>query len=117
MTNATDTSNLHRAPVRWHIIVFLAPATLLYTVFAIYPIFESLRLSLYASGDSAAGSHYVALANYAKLLGDPYWAEQFWNAFKNNVLLFLMHMTIQNPIALALAALLSVPSLKGAGLV
>lgn len=101
-----------RSPVRWYILVFLAPATLIYTVFAIYPIVESLRLSLLVSegGERA----FVGLANYARLLGEPYWAEQFWNAFANNVLLFLMHMVIQNPIALALAAMLSVPTLKGA---
>ena len=98
--------------IRWYILVFLAPATLIYSVFAIFPIFESLRLSLY---DTTGGdSFFVGIANYGKLLGDPYWAEQFWNAFKNNLLLFAMHMLIQNPIALALAGLLSLSSLKGA---
>jgi len=101
-----------RSSFRWYILVFLAPATLLYTVFAIYPIFESLRLSLFQ--DDSGQSTYKGLANYAKLLGDPYWADQFWNAFKNNVVLFVMHMLIQNPIALALAAMLSIPTLKGA---
>ena len=101
-----------RQPTRWYILVFLAPATLIYTVFAIYPIAESLRLSLFQAGEGEGV--FVGLANYARLVGEPYWAEQFWNAFKNNVLLFLMHMIIQNPIALALAALLSVPTLKGA---
>jgi len=101
-----------RAPVRWYILVFLAPATLLYTVFAIYPIIESLRLSLYQAGQSEGV--FVGIANYAKLVGDPLWAGQFWNAFKNNVVLFLMHMLIQNPIALTLAALLSIPNLRGA---
>lgn len=96
---------------RWYILVFLAPATLIYTVFAIYPILESLRLSLYV--DEAGKQAYVGLSNYMRLLGEPYWAEQFWNAFKNNVLLFIMHMLIQNPIALALAALLSLPNLRG----
>lgn len=98
--------------MRWYLVVFLAPATLIYTIFAIYPIVESLRLSLYASSDG--GGVFVGLANYAKLLGEPYWAEQFWNAFKNNVVLFIMHMLIQNPIALALAAILSLPGLTGA---
>ncbi|MBX2885941.1 MAG: sugar ABC transporter permease [Granulosicoccus sp.] len=101
-----------RSTFRWYILVFLAPATLIYTVFAIYPIIESLRLSLYHAGDQ--GDQFVGLANYAKLLNEPYWAEQFWNAFKNNVVLFLLHMLIQNPIALALAALLSIPTLRGA---
>lgn len=115
MDSPNKTSPKPRPPVRWYIFVFLAPATLLYTTFAIYPIFESLRLSLFASGANAGeAAQYVALGNYQKLLGDPYWAEQFWNAFKNNVVLFIMHMLIQNPIALAMAALLSLPTLRGA---
>jgi len=102
----------YRPPRRWYILVFLAPATLIYTIFAIYPIIESLRLSLYVSEGNS--SVFVGISNYTRLLTEPYWADQFWNAFKNNVLLFLMHMLIQNPIALALAALLSIPTLKGA---
>ena len=112
MNQPSSSTSAPRARRRWYILVFLAPATLIYTVFAIYPIFESLRLSLYSSQENQAV--FVGLANYAKLLGEPYWADQFWNAFKNNVMLFLLHMLIQNPIALALAALLSIPTLKGA---
>ena len=67
---------------------------------------------MFQSSDNVA--KFVGLANYAKLIGEPYWAEQFWNAFKNNLLLFVMHMLIQNPIGLALAALLSIPGLRGA---
>lgn len=111
-----DTRNMSTAtqPRRWYILVFLAPATLLYTVFAIYPILESLRLSLFVQRDGIA--QFVGLANYSALLTEPYWAGQFWNAFTNNVKLFLLHMLIQNPIALALAALLSIPTLKGAAI-
>lgn len=101
-----------RPPVRWYILVFLAPATLIYTVFAIYPIAESLRLSLFQG--EAGEQAFAGFANYARLMGEPYWAEQFWNAFGNNLLLFGLHMLIQNPIALALAAMLSVPTLRGA---
>jgi len=107
-----SSSQSQPTPRRWYILVFLAPATLIYTIFAIYPILESLRLSLYVS--DASTTRFVGLANYARLISEPYWADQFWNAFKNNVLLFAMHMLIQNPIALALAALLSIPSLTGA---
>ena len=114
MNPAQPSSGTHKAAKRWYILVFLAPATLIYTVFAIYPIIESLRLSLYVSDKGA--ETFIGLANYAKLLGEPYWSDQFWNAFKNNVLLFLLHMLIQNPIALALAALLSIPTLKGAAI-
>ena len=103
-----------RAAPRWHIAVFLAPAILIYTVFAIYPIVESLRLSLFERVDGA--SVFVGLTNYARLFTEPYWAEQFANAFWNNCVLFLLHMLVQNPIALALAAILSVSTLRGASI-
>lgn len=112
MSTIKESNTTRQSATRWYILVFLAPATLIYTIFAIYPIIESLRLSLYVNDEGKDA--FIGLANYARLLGEPYWAEQFWNAFKNNVLLFIMHMLIQNPIALALAALLSIPTLKGA---
>jgi len=103
-----------RAASRHYIWVFLAPATLIYTVFAIYPIVESLRLSLF---DRLEGVDvFVGLGNYARLFGEPYWVEQFSNAFANNLVLFVMHLLIQNPIALALAAILSTPTLRGAAM-
>ena len=113
-----STKKRPRQPTRWHILVFLLPAFVIYTVFAIYPIIESLRLSLYhtaQTAESAVGAaEFVGLGNYIRMFTEPYWAEQFWNALKNNLLLFGMHMLIQNPIALALAALVSIPTLKGA---
>lgn len=69
-------------------------------------------MSLFVANES--GREFVGLGNYERLFGEPFWSKQFWNAFKNNLLLFAMHMAIQNPIALALAALLSIPRLKGA---
>ncbi|MEM7721292.1 MAG: sugar ABC transporter permease [Pseudomonadota bacterium] len=91
---------------RSHIVVFLAPAVLIYTVFSIYPLIESLRLSLFDGLDDGTAV-WNGLGNYARLLFDPNWATQFWNALWNNLILFLIHMVVQNPIGLLLAALLS----------
>ena len=57
-----------RRPFPWHIVVFLAPAVLIYTVVMIYPILSSLWLSLRGQ---VVGSpeQFVGLANYQKLLG------------------------------------------------
>lgn len=71
-------------------------------------------MSLFAQQNPGAIATYIGLDNYQKLFTEPYWAGQFWNAFKNNVWLFVLHMCIQNPIALALAAILSIPNLRGA---
>ncbi len=89
-----------------HVVVFLAPATLIYTAFMIYPLLDSLRLSMYAPGPDRT-EVFVALGNYVRMVTDPNWAPFLWNAIKNNFLFFVVHMFVQNPIGLLLAALLS----------
>lgn len=95
-----------------HIFVFLTPAFLVYVTFMIYPLIDSLRLSLFAPG--AAGAYvFVGLQNYIKIFSDANWAPQLWNAIRNNFIFFAIHMLFQNPIGLLLAALLSSSSLRG----
>ncbi len=101
-----------RKPFPFHIFVFLVPATLIYTVFMIFPLIDSLRLSLFAPGEQ--GAIFVGLQNYITLLTDELWAERFWRALKNNVNFFLIVMFIQNPLGLLLASLLHTPQLRGA---
>ncbi|WP_233557495.1 carbohydrate ABC transporter permease [Rhodophyticola porphyridii] len=86
--------------------VFIAPAVLIYTIFSIYPLVESLRLSLFDGLDDGSAV-WNGLGNYVTLLFNPTWATQFWNALWNNLILFFIHMVVQNPIGLLLAALLS----------
>lgn len=95
-----------------HIVVFLAPATLVYTLFMIYPLADSIRLSLYGMDETGA-SFFTGASNYLTLLTDPEWSGAFWNGLRNNVYFFLVHMLVQNPIGLALAALLSLPRVRG----
>lgn len=99
-----------KKPVRWHITVFLAPAVLVYTAIMIIPLFGTLNLSLFnEEGDVRV---FVGLANFAVLFGEPLWSEAFWNALGNNAWFFLIHMLVQNPIGIALAAILSTPRLR-----
>ena len=95
---------------RWHIAVFLAPAVLVYTAIMIIPLFDTLRLALFNKGDG--GTIYVGLDNFLTLFGDPNWSRQFWNALGNNFWFFVIHMAVQNPIGIALAAILSNPRLR-----
>lgn len=99
-----------RKPFRWHIGVFLAPAVLVYTAIMIIPLFGTLNLSLYnVEGQNRI---FVGLANFVKLFGDPRWSDAFWNALWNNCWFFIIHMLVQNPIGILLAALLSSPKLR-----
>ena len=90
----------------FHILVFTAPAVLLYSVFMIYPLFDSLRLSLFAQGLDFKPV-FVGLENYHKLLTDERLAPTLWNAVQNNAVFFVIHMVLQNPIGLGLAVLLN----------
>lgn len=102
-----------RKAFRWHIVVFLAPAVLVYTAIMIIPLIGTLNLSLFGKGEG--GRVFVGLTNFATLFGDPRWSSAFWNALANNAWFFLIHMLVQNPIGVLLAALLSSPRLRMAG--
>lgn len=100
-----------RKPFPFHIVVFLAPATLIYTLFMVYPLADSLRLSLFAPAEGG-GETFAGFDNYVRLLTDDRWSERFWGALKNNFVFFVIHMAVQNPIGLLLAALLSARRLR-----
>ena len=74
-----------------------------------------MELSTYTT-DSSGAYHFLGLANFSTLLLDPDWSVHFWNAAKNNLIFFIVHMLVQNPIGIALAGLLSLPGLKLKGL-
>jgi len=95
---------------RWHIAVFLLPAVLVYTALMILPLFGTLKLSLYQEVDQQ--QVFVGLDNFRTLFGDPNWSESFWRALKNNTWFFFIHMVVQNPIGIAIAAMLSTPALR-----
>ncbi len=73
--------------------LFLAPAILFFLVYVIFPIFQSLWISLFEwdglyRPDGTWTGQWVGLDNYAKLWGDP----KFWTSLKNNVLWLLLFM-------------------------
>jgi raffinose/stachyose/melibiose transport system permease protein len=89
-----------------HILVFLAPAVIIYSLFMVIPLINSLRLSFYEIGPQNQTT-FVGLDNYINLFTNVNFAPRFWGALRNNVVFFLIHMLVQNTIALLLAALLA----------
>lgn len=102
-----------KPPIRWHIVVFLTPAVLVYTAIMILPLFSTMRMALYTEVDHVAV--FAGLKNFKTLFGDPRWSASFWNALGNNMWFFVIHMLVQNPIGIMLAAILSHPKLRFAG--
>ena len=74
--NAGDNINRANMIRPW---LFIFPVILMAGVYTVYPVFETLRLSL---TDRDAGDAFVGLANYQQLFSDP----KFWEAMRNNTL-------------------------------
>ena len=95
----------------WRVLVFITPALIIYGLFSAIPLVDTLRLGLYSAYDTGQRS-FSALANYITILSDPQWSATFWNAMQNNLKFFGIHMLVQNPIGLLLAALLSLKDVR-----
>lgn len=103
-----------KRPFRWHILVLLSPAIVIYTVVMLLPILESLRLSFFAA-TAEKDVVFAGVGNYVKLFVDPNWADHFWKALRNNVIFFAINIAVQTPIGIFLAALLSLPQIRWSG--
>jgi raffinose/stachyose/melibiose transport system permease protein len=104
--------SLARKPFPFHIIVFLAPAVICYSIFMAIPLLDSLRLSLLDFSRDGSTT-FVGFQNFQRLLTDDFWSFRFWNALRNNVVFFLIHLLFQNPVALLLALILTRRGLRG----
>lgn len=67
--------------------VFLAPGILMFLMYVIFPIFQSMSLSLY-EWDGLGEKEYVGMRNYVELMDD----EAFYTSLKNNVIWLVLYM-------------------------
>ena len=81
--------------------LFLAPALLMFGVYVIAPIFESMALSLY-DWDGLGTPEFIGLQNYVDLWDDP----DFWMSLKNN-LIWIFGFMLAVPAGLFLALFLN----------
>ncbi len=90
---------------------FIAPFFLLFGVFMVYPLLDSIRLSTY-NVRGMQHQTFVGFENIERLLADPL----FWTALWNTAYFALGSLLLQLPVALGLALLLSNARLKGRNL-
>jgi raffinose/stachyose/melibiose transport system permease protein len=83
-------------------ILFLAPTLLLLLVFVAWPILESLRLSFTQWTGLGKSQTYIGWVNWVRLVQDGV----FWKALGNNLILAVLSIVVQLPVALALAVML-----------
>lgn len=88
----------HRAVM----LLFIAPALIVYVLMVIAPSIQSIQLSLTNWDGINPAYDYVGLANYRDILT----SDRFWNATRNTLILGLGSAVIVNAIALGVALLL-----------
>lgn len=83
------------------IVMFLTPAIVLFLIFVIYPIVQSIYYSLFDWKGFGPAVDFVGLENFKNILND----NVFMIALRNGLLIIALSLFIQLPLALALAVL------------
>ena len=83
------------------ILVFLLPAALIYTVLVILPVVQAAYYGFYKWNGLGPATNFVGLSNYGRILGDEIFQKAVWH----NVLIILLSLFTQLPLALFCALL------------
>jgi len=67
--------------------LFLTPVVLMFMLYVIFPIFQSMQLSLY-DWDGLGKKTFIGLGNYVELFGD----DAFYTSLKNNIIWLVLYM-------------------------
>jgi raffinose/stachyose/melibiose transport system permease protein len=101
--NDSMSSPQTRAPRRVQdyvtIALFLLPAVILFALFLIYPIFRSAYYSLFNWNGLGPATRFVGLNNFKLILTD----QVFLKAIENCIIIVVLSLAIQLPLALMLA--------------
>ncbi|MFO1122915.1 MAG: sugar ABC transporter permease [Hyphomicrobiales bacterium] len=81
--------------------LFLAPGMLMFLIYVIIPIFQSIRISFY-DWDGLGPMTWVGLENYVDLLDD----DSFYTSLKNNIIWLVLYL-LAIPAGLAVALFLN----------
>lgn len=83
------------------IVLFLLPAIVLFLLFVVYPIFQSIYYSLFNWKGFGPATDFVGLDNFKNILKD----RVFLIALRNGFLIIFLSLSVQLPLSLMLAVL------------
>ena len=102
-TQSEALQSRRRSNKRLTILLFLLPALLLFAGLVLLPMALGVYTSLFKWNGFGAPSNYIGLGNFARLLEDPV----FLGDLKRGLVLVLLSVVVQLPVALGLALLLN----------
>ncbi len=89
-----------------HLLIFLLPGLVLYSVFMAYPLLTSLSYSLF-DWRGLLRLEFIGFDNFITVLTSWPYNERFWNALAHNAIFFVVTFAIQSTLGLGLAVLLA----------
>jgi raffinose/stachyose/melibiose transport system permease protein len=89
----------------WLVFLLLPPMAVMF-IFIFLPMGSAVLYSVY-DWDGLVRGDFVGLENFREILFDPNKSKFLFNAFKNNIIVFVSVMVVQNGLALVLALLLA----------
>ncbi len=96
-------ANHYPGESKWLGLLYLLPAILIYALFTLIPIIETVRSSFFDWSNLGRTSEWVGLQNYVSLFQD----SAFIKAFSNNLIFIIFYSIIPILLGLFLASLLS----------
>jgi raffinose/stachyose/melibiose transport system permease protein len=122
LTNASQFSKLKRnerkakdskqsqSMTNWlTVAAFVVPGMLLFLVFVLYPIVQSVQFSVYDWDGFGPPTDFIGIDNYTRLFGHGI----FQGAVYHSIIIMLLSLSIQLPVALAIALLVGRGELPG----
>lgn len=86
------------------IILFLAPALILFAMFILYPVCNTIYLSFHSwKGIYGSPVNFVGMKNYAQVLSN----EEFWRSLLNSVFFMIGGFVVLMPLSFGLALLIT----------
>ena len=92
----------------WSSLFFIAPAILLFSIFVVYPIFQTIWLSFW-KWDRISPGVWVGLDNYKKVLSNP----EIYSAFSHSLVFVLFYSLIPIVVGLLITLLLLRIKIRG----
>ena len=86
---------------RWKILLMIAPAVILFSLFVIYPVLYSMGYSL-TKFQGFGDPEFIGFDNYVTLSNDPF----FWQSLQNTVVILVVSIALLVPLSFGLALLL-----------
>jgi len=96
---------------RWKILLMLAPAVIVFTMFVVYPVLYSMGFS-FTRFQGFGSPEWIGFDNYLALGNDPF----FWQSLQNTVIILVVSLLILIPASFGLALLLRRRIRGGGGL-